>query len=60
MELNPRLANFTICTLSSRCILHPPYSAALLDLTYAQNPELFCLTETCRISQLHQTQLHLT
>jgi len=45
-ELNPGSSAFTLCTLQIRSILHPVHYAALSDLIDADNPDLFCLTET--------------
>jgi len=46
IELNPDPVSFTLCTLNIRSILHCLHSAALCDLIDADNPDLFCLTET--------------
>ena len=46
IELNPGPANFTLCTLNIRSILHPLHSAALSDLIDTHNPDLLCLTQT--------------
>ena len=46
IEVNPGPANFTICTLNIRSILHPTHSAALSGLISSHNPDLLCLTET--------------
>jgi len=46
IELNPGRSDFTVCTLNIRSILHHVHSAALSDIVYTHNPDLFCLTET--------------
>jgi len=57
-EFNPGPSDFTVCTLNICSILHPVHSAALSDIIYTHNPDLFSPTETWIKPSTTSAELH--